>query len=173
MMMRLVLNRPMYPLSVLTHFTRVAAYAAVLLLPNSQRTHTLVQVCPFDAEDAGGTGNVPVRSLQGLENGFTLGGFASFLQIGARLGSGSQTDLERNRGRRQMILCREDSHALDGVFQFADIAGPGILFQHRKDVFGNGLRPEIVSHAELVQKITGQVTDIFGTLLQRRNSNRN
>ena len=62
----------------------------------------------------------------------------------------------------------EDGGALDGVFQFADVAGPRIIFQHL-----DGFQAELQLRLEFVggdafEKIFGEQADVFLAVAQRR-----
>ena len=94
----------------------------------------------FHTDLLGGVGDVVVVFDQFAEDVLTLEGGPGILQVwvveGRRHGNGS----DGGDGGGQvldgdLVAGREDDHPLDHVFQFTDVAGPGVVDQGLEHLF--------------------------------------
>ena len=75
-------------------------------------------------------------------------------------------------GRRQIaglngVAAGKNHQPLDHVFQFADVAGPGVVDQHIEGFPGKGRLFQAERPCETIQEIIDQQRDVFASLAQR------
>src|ERR1700675_3022194 len=71
----------------------------------------------------------------------------------------------------QLLAGRENHRALQQVFEFTDIAGPGIVRKRVHGAGGNVLNLFIEAAAELLHEIADEERNVFRTLAQRGDLN--
>src|SRR6478672_2051443 len=142
-----------------------------LLAFQSQGADSFVQRGPFGVEQARSCRHVPVGLIQRLPDPFALGRVAYFLKPcgGARPG---RSDLDRNRVGGDPIAGGQNRHPLHDVLQFTDVARPRVAREQRNRIGIDGSGTEVVSRAELAQKVRDQVGDVLQTFAQGGHANR-
>src|SRR6266550_2250823 len=86
---------------------------------------------------------------------------------GCRKGCGFQF----SEGDAQLFAGREQDSALDEVFEFADVTGPGIMREGVHGIGGNVFDILVELAAESLHEIANQQREIFGALAERGNLN--
>ena len=102
----------------------------------------------------------------------TFGRFAGFLHRRACSAVLLQLQLQRNRGRSNLLSLRQNRHPLHNIAEFPRIAWPRIAFEQRPNF---GVKPTLaktVARAEFVEKILSHGSNVLGSLTQGRNPKR-
>src|ERR1700682_5087996 len=143
-----------------------------LLSVKPQRADAFVQVGPLHPQYAGRARDVPPGFLQRLEDVLALSRFAGLAQISLGAGAPGDTDLHRHRLAVDLITASQNRHALHGIAQLADVAGPAVIVEGVEHARGQPFGLEVVAGAKLAQEVLGQRSDILAALAQARHAHR-
>src|SRR6266481_9799372 len=125
-----------------------------------------VQIVGMEAEEFSSLGKAALRLFQGGEDEMFLGVAHGLVEFGGGFGNGQCTvgQSVRQVFRKNQVGGADDDGALDGVLQFADVAGPIVLGEtgtcggRKSTDFAIGARG--VTRDEMV----GEQRDVFGML---------
>src|SRR6201987_75902 len=77
--------------------------------------------------------------------------------------------LEFGEGHAKLLARGEQHRAFDQIFEFAGIAGPGVIHQGIHHIRGNVFDVLVLAAAEYLDEIAHQERNVFRTLAKRRN----
>lgn len=130
----------------------------------------------FEAEEAGGGGFVAADAGQGLaeEAGFKIIEGALVIHAvgrqrhcgGHRFGRGGSDKAEVG-GEDHGPVAAHNHGGFDGVFEFADVAGPGAGFEAIERGAVERLKRDALGGANLLHEMTGERLDIAGAVAER------
>src|SRR5882762_3640126 len=136
----------------------------------------------FHAEHVGGAaraGDAPMSLAKGAKDmlalGFLLSSDRSSGCDGERSfcdGSGGSGITYFGKGNVKFLTWRENNRAFQQIFQFANIAGPGVGHQGIHGVRGNVLNGFVQPAAELLHEVADQQRNILAAFAKRRKLNR-
>ena len=143
-------------------------------------TAEVIKAIAIHAEEFGGFGFGVFGLFEGFLHPAALVGFHFLIEAEA-FGGKTETaahiarigldEIGRKIGKRNCIGIGHDDEALDGVFELADIAGPGKAFEGAHGVCSDALGLEIVRGAIDLHKIFGEQRNVFDALAKRGDEN--
>jgi len=103
---------------------------------NSKLFHQFIEGGPADSEFDGSRGDFTSTSVKSAKNQVALQGFAGFFQgrMHVTAGGGRQFEV----GAAEPFAIGHDDGAFDTIFEFADVAGPGMFHQGAESIGTEG-----------------------------------